>query len=1120
MAANESLMRRQFRQLDARNSQETTVALSRLRKSRPREEYPAIIRAFRAAALKTARRFFALGPRSTSELVWSHVPLDPVSLGDELAWAQHWLVRNSYGINAFRQVVSKLQDLLLASNISEAIDTLDGYVRSVGWSLWAVELRAALLQVGWGTNAQRAWLAELQSRTVNSIPGLLFEVFSDRNDDTYSYDAISTKCLNSFPRFESIAPWLVDYLKFRSLLRIDDATKALPSVLSRDITSSLIDYYEDIVDILTTVVSDETLKDWRPAALNLISALISNGFTDHRLHKMRVALAVTPHDLEIQSEPDERLGLVYLRDATIPASPLLVEVAADLATCRDEGASAYEVVGKLLKWGLNLKGLDIGGAVAAAAIRATWPIEKDKLVPISVALSSEPLCIDDAVAFPDAATARLLRTYLLQTWRISVGDEILSERGAWSWRLALPEPGPIHLWLAREAISCGNFSYLEDILQFLSERGPYWARQCIKLRVLALSQQHRIAEAIALLDEWLRRDPRYAIEFPCDAFFEGRKWKSLKDIDPVAVGLVAHYTFELNGTPYVSYVCKMACRTFLQSGQRENVSEVFDHASDLRKAQLVAFLRDVWIETNLAMCHQFECTAQVRVERMAVLQLLLSWESDRSAEYAEAIKDLTLDQTLERGLERIDQTRVFVNESAISRWAEKELIQDYDRWRKLSESSTGGRAVDDLLRQYALDPNNIEVLREFADGKQPTAADVLVIDIVDRLYKRFLLDPIDGLDAYLSVRIRHGSFRGTVLGPLEEQGLLYSTTGFSEEAFAARWDHALNLPPAERAELLAIMQEFSKDMRAQIDEFLAHRVQVAKADKPRGAFHSVISPLFAKVFAVGLAESPPSFHAFLCNGYFIFWKLIEVGLNELRQVVEVELAGSLRERIDTLIQELRAKGVRYLPLVTTLTTVSTTTKSQCDNVAEWFRLPNAVSGERYQLPDAIEIAFVATKNVHRSFPATIQVLCLPPCPLPLTTSALAVLMDCLFVMFENAWKHSGLGIHLTNVEVLAQFDSNANILTFESRSSLSEVRLAELLDGELTRLRGKYLGELPLDLISCEGGSGFPKLARLARAVSREACSDPFDFGVDAEQWFTRISLPLYLRDGAFEAYE
>jgi hypothetical protein len=1121
MSGNDAWMRKVFRTADAQGHHQLTKALGEIRKSRPPDQYHVILGALRTAAPKTARSLFALGTRSPSDLIWARAPLELVAIEHEFLWAEHWLAPHSVKINVFRQVSLQLQTLIFAGNLSAAIQTLDEYVRAVGWSFWAVELRAALLQVAEGTASQRAWLDELQSKSINSLPGLLFQVFSDRNDDTFSYDAIYGKCLNSFPRFSSLASWVVDYLNFRALSHFDSPRKALPAVLSRDITSSLIDYYEDTIEAIAHVEIDETLDDLRPTALRLASDLLAKGFQDHRLCKLKLALGTTcPPDITINTEPVTLFLPAYLKETGNWPSQLLMDVNTDVTRCQEEGVAAYETAGKLLKWGLNFKGLDFGAAVATSAIHATSQVSAERVFPLGVALLSEALCVDDAAALTPDAGSRLLRTYLTQIdSSLEVDGDKLYRPRSWRWREYLPNVGPIHLWLALQLVEKQLFDELDDILEFLRTKGSYWVRQGAKIEVLAFSRRNRVEHAINLLEEWFRKDSRYAVEFPISALFFERKWSSFKELDPIEVGLVSHYAYEAGGNTYIGYVCKMACRKFMQTGMRERVADIFDQAPHSRRAQLVGFLRDVWIEQNLAMCHQFESTAQVRVERMSVLQLLLSWEHERAAEYAEAIKDLTFDQTLQQGLERIDQTRVFVNESAITRWAEKDLIVDFERWRKLSDSSSGGRAVDDMLRQYAVDPSNIDVLKEFADGK-PTAADAALIDVIDRLFKRFLLDPTDGLDTYLSVRIRHGSFRGTILGPLEEQGLLYSATGFSKEVFVDHWDVHLRLRETEIAALLSLMEEFSKDVRALVDEFVDQQVQIARPEKPDGVFHQVISSFFAKVLAGSLAERPPSFHAFLCSGYFIFWKLIEVGLNQLHAYISGQLADALRGRIDMLIQALRTKGTRYIPLITTLTTVSTMTKSQCDTVAEWFRLPSLASDERYHLPGAIEIASVATKNVHRSFPANVQVLCLPAVPLPLTTSALAVLMDCLFIVFENAWRHSGLGNDLPPVALLALFEPESKLLTFEARSDLSPARRNELLGGELSRLRAKYLGELPLELISLEGGSGFPKLARLTRSVPRETCSEPFFFDVEDGKWITRVTVPLYKREEAFEAYE
>lgn len=1123
MTGKDSWFRKKFREAEMSRPRvrEATPVLSKLRSSHPPSEYEGMISAFRAAAPQSYRALVALGPRSTSELVRARAAFEQLSLKNELLWARLWLRGQAPRLNCFRQVASEIQSYVIEGKFSFALEILDEYVRTSGWSLWAVELRAALLRSSHGGESLRVWLSELQSRTVNSIPGVIFQIVGDRNDETYSYDAVYTKCINSFPRLEHVAPWLVDYLKFRGLGHVENSLVALPRVLSRDISSSLIDYYESLVETLSYVEIDESLYSLRSDGLDVVNALLEYGYKDHRLNKLKFALSnQLPEEFGVCVTPTPNFQFLYFPEKLeINLENPISEVFTGLEKCRAEGAAAYDVLGKMLKWGVNFKGIEVGPAVALTALYASSREPQMRTLPLNVALTHDVFSVHDAAALSLSAALLLVDRFLSE--RAVPRSENEPCRGLTVELLFehLPAAGPLHLWFGERLLEAGRYEELTDLITRLRPLGEYWQRHCAKLEIAALCKGSLLAAAVRQVERWLRIDPMYAVEFPCDVLFDGNKWSSFKNIDPVEMGLVSHYAYERLGGAPIAYICKMACRAFLYSGMRENVVSAFASADLNRKAQLVAFLRDVWIEQNLALCHEYESTSDVRIERMKVLQLLLGWEPERAVDYAEAIKDLTFDQTLQRGLEQIDKTRIFVNESAITRWAEKDLLQDFERWKKLSESDLGNRPVDDLLRQYALDPENIGLLREFAEGR-PTAADVLLIDVVDRLYKRFLFDPTDGLDTYLSVRIRHGSFRGTILGPLEEQGLLYSATGFSEDAFSAHWDEVLKLSQTEKEELLPLMESFSRDIRELVDDFVREHVQVARPDKPNGAFSQNIAPFSAKLLSVAMAERPPTFYAFLSCAYFVFWKLIEFGLARIRLSIETELSDSIRFRIGVLIQSLRNRGLCYLPLVTNLTTVATTTKSQCDTVSEWFRLPGEFSDERYELPDAIEIATVSTNNVHRAFSPKVEVLCVPSVRLPLTTSGLAVLADCLFVIFENAWKHSGLGSDLASLAVLAEFDSVSRLLTIEVKSALSPARERELTGGELGRLRTKYLGEIPLELISREGGSGFPKLARLTRSVASQQFPKPFEFGIEEGIWYTRISVPLYEREGAYEAYE
>lgn len=1122
---NDARLRQLFREtfLADRRVNEKLVPLKQLLVTRPSSEYRRIIAAFKTAAPITHRNLTSLGAKYAWDLVWVREPFPILDLGDALKWAGHWLRGHSAKINEFRAFSARIETLITSGNELDALNQLDAFVAKKGWSLWAVEIRTALLQATGGTAAQRAWLSDLQEKAKNSIPGLLFQVFGDRNDDTFSYEAVYAKCQTSFPRFDGLAPWVVDYLYYRALGHIEEPRKAFASVLAREISSSLLDYYESIVECLTYFEVDDSLADLRPAARELVRELLENGYMDTRLSKLLFILS----DGSIESVLVDNLsspawlGAISCNQVCSKEQTKFEEVCANLAQARNQGAAAHDLVGVLLKWCINYKLLDVGGATAVCGLYASTKVP-DRPLPISVSVSYASISFEDVAACGPATAMSIIRSAFPDRWSNESGDlvEALVAIGTEELLSQYPTASMAHLWWAITLKNAGRYLELKPLLAWLKQYGGFWKRKATVIEVELFGATGDLEGVLTTVAAWIRADFRHASEFNCEAIFEGRGWRVWKSLDPVKVGVVSHYAFATTRTAAIAYICKMACRMYLESGERDSVVAQYEAATDERKALMVTFLRDVWIEENLSMCHRFQSTAEVRVERMAVLQLLINWENSRESEYADAIKELTFDQTMQRGLEQINRTRVFVNESAITRWAEKEVSQDYDRWRRLAETSAGSREVDDLLRQYALDPSNNQTLAALANGK-PTAADAMLMDMVDRLYQRFLSDPTDGLDTFLSLRIRHGSFKGTLLGPFEEQGLLFGTrSNYPYEAFTERWGDVLRLPLLEMETLVSEFQQFSKDVRGYIDDFVNERIQIGRIDKPRGAFVAQVQPIAARLLAVGLAERPPTLAAFLSTAYFVFWKMVDLSLNELRTEILETLSNQIRTRIDQLIQVVRGRGPKCLSLVTILTTVSTTTISQCESVAEWFRLPTAVEGEKVELKDAIDIATASTRNVYRAFGAEVKVNSLPAVRLPLTTDALATITDCLFVTFENAWKHSGLGTSIDLVSVDASFDDLSKILTLCIRSKISEERRQELVDGKLDQLRDKYLGELHLDLINTEGGSGFPKLSRLARSVPKDVNGRPFYFGVDEYGWMTTVSFPLYEREGVYEAYE
>ena len=53
-----------------------------------------------------------------------------------------------------------------------------------------------------------------------------------------------------------------------------------------------------------------------------------------------------------------------------------------------------------------------------------------------------------------------------------------------------------------------------------------------------------------------------------------------------------------------------------------------------------------------------------------------------------------------------------------------------------------------------------------------------------------------------------------------------------------------------------------------------------------------------------------------------------------------------------------------------------------------------------------------------------------------------------------------------------------------------------------------------------EGGSGFAKLTRLTRTIDRTIMLRPLQFEIINKKWVVNITIPLYEREGVYDAYE
>lgn len=319
--------------------------------------------------------------------------------------------------------------------------------------------------------------------------------------------------------------------------------------------------------------------------------------------------------------------------------------------------------------------------------------------------------------------------------------------------------------------------------------------------------------------------------------------------------------------------------------------------------------------------------------------------------------------------------------------------------------------------------------------------------------------------------------------------------------------------------MISSIRQFETALAITVDRLIKKDIQIRGSSSPDGRIYAYLSPENGLQPIIALAENL-QFPVFIPTCFELFWTVLDYSLGELRDYVKNDLKIEIQASFDKLIDKFSGKDESLVGLISTLRTVATATQTQCDLVSEWFSPNRSLQDQKFSLREAIEIARKTTKNVYRGFPDEILATEDSSLDAPLTPLGLSAITDCLYVLFENAWKHSGLGAELESIRVQPELNSEQNILKLTVSHGLSDTRLIELKEGRLQEIRDAYIANVDIHMAALEGGSGLAKIVRFTRNVNRSVYPEPVAINLtDDHELAVTVHLPIFDRGGAYDAY-
>jgi len=666
-----------------------------------------------------------------------------------------------------------------------------------------------------------------------------------------------------------------------------------------------------------------------------------------------------------------------------------------------------------------------------------------------------------------------------------------------------------HNVLAERAIRQNQNDKAFEFAGVLTQSGsPRIRRQGIRLQAEALLSMRSIADLVELIVEGVLQDEALAQMLPlseCVGLFDHdlRQTCNGRLSTPILFSLASKHSDSSDAAALSD-----SYEDFLIANSMSRPSELRGHLSDFPRKQLIYYLREICVPSVMHLSTAFSASRELEDERIAICSLLAQIDESNGKVYETEARDITRTQTIRQGVRRAEQSKIYVDLDAISRWAEINLKEKFARYQLLlaagigiEDSSSFTEAFKEAVRTGTPLP------REFLEVPKNESHSLLT-EIVSDLLNEFTLSSTHGLDCYLSMRIRHGTLRGQLRSPLEEQHLITQRESKSQEYKPNEyWSARLPLLRQEdRQEIVDSLGAFSKRYDDFTDRIADTLVQIRGKDKPEGLFN--VFQTGAQLRLIGSkVSSDSSFERFLEVCYENFWTSVGACLRNVRDTIDRDLKAETNAMFGELESEIAqsANGSSTAELDGAIRTARTRAQMALDRVKDWFELSKPVEEPELNLEQLVEIGLQMVRNVHRDFePILIKVI--PD--LPPFAWALTFFTDVFFIIFDNIRRHSEVNCPRVEVHVTYASDRLRIIVRSEIGPGVRTPEVDLRLDG----IKRALSADLYPRSVRSEGGTGFIKLGKL---ILRDGGGTlDFGFGED-DRFFIDIELGFVIREEA-----
>lgn len=1066
-----------------------------------------VLEIYKRAAPISAKRYISRKANSYSDIFVNKITR-PIGAAEELVWGAVVTGKDFKLINTFLDSRREVEQVAIRGEYQEALLKLDEIESEVGFSIWGLELRFSLVQQVLGLKGNKELAAKFSEKDQQPLLAVIAAYVSERNEDRTTVSGM----IRSFGKMlhgTDFPEYLADYLRWRIIKDDPKQDADVASILSVEKYAPLIDYYESVVASLTAIV---LAPEAFPGAFKYVRLALSHlsRINDPRL--LAVTILMNGGSLDSQQFPKTGgIGVCAICQAVGDA---VVKENGSQEELPDSFMGSFinqfkilsgregnrdPVWGALFKRLMNYWSLSISPPLKSLLLRRSVRHDSFYFYPKDIAFAA----LVDVISGNDTGIgSRNLERVDMKSLAVLVATVINSENPSRLTSSIRLIEGYEHL---RSACPETALGIAKEQMTSLDAEIHWDAR---RLYVDASYLAGHKEDALKVAGELYAENEEFATELPMSEMLKGKRWRTLKSNEPKTLSLCLHAYCQQDQDDEADFNLRQCVTEMYIKGVRD---DMFDRAERGEHLNLVEIevVRKIFVEENIATVPSFESSEQVSTERLALCQILLKVDGKRASEYEEEIKQISYRVALSEGMQKIDQSRVYVDFQGIRRWAEKNLKEVFSRWVELE--NIDAIPTPDVRRIISKIYENGKGLPPELFMVPSSQADQVLWKILDDLLDRFLTDPRDGLNSYLSLRVRHGSLDGYLRAPLREEGLL-SDVGLNG-AFVLSERLVASIPYQYRYlkdDIASNFEIFTKQVNHLLDAFVKSRLIIKTETSPEGLIDLRLNYAIFNLVKLSLVQQK-SFDKLLEVAFTQFSVWLEFSLGNIRQ----SLVSDLQDAVEKAVAKLRA-ALYEIAERDPLTLISDRInrgylgfQGSITRVVEWFRFAEREEFSRqFALREVVEIAIHMTRNVCPGFANEINIEIDGEADLPpVDTSSLNVVSDALLIMLGNVYKHGGNdGDVPIEIKIGLLEETSLSIVVKNKVSALTDRRAVEEKLKRISRMieNGEYVNILPT-----EGGSGLVKLTRLASADQMDPSKVSFGFNSDGE-FEAGIAMPFH----------